>query len=336
MILRRILSNTEIQGWSKELWTLTLKGDDIEAYNNRFHELALMCPELVPTEKKKIEKYVRGFLKIPKEISLLSKRNSYMMPSTWPWNWFEQAVQRGRCPPKCPDSAKGYWSYEEDCEHLFFQIVRIPLPNGETLEVQNERPEKDPGSLACIKANEKKLDDIQMLSTNLKELQEKGFIRPSHSPWGAPVLFVKKKDGEEDMQMLSVRQLLDGQTDFVSIMMHQKKVFVLSADTRWGKVIAYASKTVEKHEENYNHPRPGIGMPVVGEVMKDLKAPFAWLRGLEKHFETNELMCAKVIDPLVDMGRVEKSKVSLLDLDLFKETTEERFFRLRIMAEKRQ
>ncbi|GJW35586.1 putative reverse transcriptase domain-containing protein [Tanacetum coccineum] len=33
------------------------------------------------------------------------------------------------------------------------------------------------------------------LSNQLKELQEKGFIRPSHSPWGAPVLFVKKKDG---------------------------------------------------------------------------------------------------------------------------------------------
>ncbi|GKF33150.1 hypothetical protein Tco_0106350 [Tanacetum coccineum] len=41
---------------------MTLKGDDIEAYNNRFHELVLMCPELVPTEKKKIEKYIRGFL----------------------------------------------------------------------------------------------------------------------------------------------------------------------------------------------------------------------------------------------------------------------------------
>ncbi|GKD84432.1 putative reverse transcriptase domain-containing protein, partial [Tanacetum coccineum] len=51
----------EIQRMEQELWTLTLKGDDIEAYNNRFHELALMCPELVPTEKKKIEKYVRGF-----------------------------------------------------------------------------------------------------------------------------------------------------------------------------------------------------------------------------------------------------------------------------------
>ncbi|GKF84426.1 hypothetical protein Tco_0249324, partial [Tanacetum coccineum] len=45
----------------QELWTLTLKGDDIEAYNNRFHEPALMCHELVPTEKKKIERYVHGF-----------------------------------------------------------------------------------------------------------------------------------------------------------------------------------------------------------------------------------------------------------------------------------
>ncbi|GKE72615.1 putative reverse transcriptase domain-containing protein [Tanacetum coccineum] len=33
------------------------------------------------------------------------------------------------------------------------------------------------------------------LSNQLKDLQEKCFIRPSHSPWGAPVLFVKKKDG---------------------------------------------------------------------------------------------------------------------------------------------
>ncbi|GJS13632.1 putative reverse transcriptase domain-containing protein [Tanacetum coccineum] len=52
---------TEIQRTEEELWTLTLKGDDIEAYNNRFHELALMCPDLVPNEKKKIERYIRGF-----------------------------------------------------------------------------------------------------------------------------------------------------------------------------------------------------------------------------------------------------------------------------------
>ncbi|GKB59599.1 putative reverse transcriptase domain-containing protein, partial [Tanacetum coccineum] len=36
---------------------------------------------------------------------------------------------------------------------------------------------------------------MQELSTQLQELSDKGFIRPSFSPWGAPVLFVKKKDG---------------------------------------------------------------------------------------------------------------------------------------------
>ncbi|GKB47085.1 putative reverse transcriptase domain-containing protein [Tanacetum coccineum] len=35
---------------------------------------------------------------------------------------------------------------------------------------------------------------MQELSTQLQELCDKGFIRPSSSPWGAPTLFVKKKD----------------------------------------------------------------------------------------------------------------------------------------------
>jgi hypothetical protein len=29
----------------------------------------------------------------------------------------------------------------------------------------------------------------------LNELEQKGYIRPSSSPWGAPILFVNKKDG---------------------------------------------------------------------------------------------------------------------------------------------
>ncbi|GJX75262.1 putative reverse transcriptase domain-containing protein [Tanacetum coccineum] len=37
--------------------------------------------------------------------------------------------------------------------------------------------------------------ELQELSTQLQELSDKGFIRPSSSPWGALVLFVKKKDG---------------------------------------------------------------------------------------------------------------------------------------------
>nr|GFC14432.1 putative reverse transcriptase domain-containing protein [Tanacetum cinerariifolium] len=37
--------------------------------------------------------------------------------------------------------------------------------------------------------------EMQELSTQLQELSDRGFIRPCSSPWGAPVLFVKKKDG---------------------------------------------------------------------------------------------------------------------------------------------
>ena len=37
--------------------------------------------------------------------------------------------------------------------------------------------------------------ELKELKTQLQELLDKGFIQPSVSPWGAPVLFVKKKDG---------------------------------------------------------------------------------------------------------------------------------------------
>ena len=37
--------------------------------------------------------------------------------------------------------------------------------------------------------------ELKELKDQLKDLLDKGFIRPSASPWGAPVLFVRKKDG---------------------------------------------------------------------------------------------------------------------------------------------
>ena len=48
--------------------------------------------------------------------------------------------------------------------------------------------------------------ELKELKEQLKDLLEKGFIRPSHSPWGAPVLFVKKKDGSLRM-CIDYRQL---------------------------------------------------------------------------------------------------------------------------------
>ena len=37
--------------------------------------------------------------------------------------------------------------------------------------------------------------ELKELKTQLQDLIDKGFIRPSVSPWGAPILFVKKNDG---------------------------------------------------------------------------------------------------------------------------------------------
>ncbi|GKE59370.1 putative reverse transcriptase domain-containing protein [Tanacetum coccineum] len=67
------------------------------------------------------------------------------------------------------------------------KIVRIPYRE-EVLIVQGDRSGKG-------KKSKLALSELQELSTQLQELSDKGFIRPSSSPRGALVLFVKKKDG---------------------------------------------------------------------------------------------------------------------------------------------
>ena len=48
--------------------------------------------------------------------------------------------------------------------------------------------------------------ELMELKIQLQELLDKGYIRPSVSPWGAPVLFMKKKDGTFRM-CIDYRQL---------------------------------------------------------------------------------------------------------------------------------
>ncbi|KAL0434120.1 UNVERIFIED_CONTAM: Retrovirus-related Pol polyprotein from transposon [Sesamum latifolium] len=52
--------------------------------------------------------------------------------------------------------------------------------------------------------------ELKELKKQLEELLDKGFIRPSISPWGAPVLFVKKKDGIERCHVFSKIDLRSG------------------------------------------------------------------------------------------------------------------------------
>ncbi|GKA04979.1 putative reverse transcriptase domain-containing protein [Tanacetum coccineum] len=95
MMTTKYCPATEIQRMEQELWTLTLKGDDIEAYNNRFHKLALMCPELVPTENKKIKSYVCGFPERIKGNIISSKLATLHDAINMARELVEQAVQGG-------------------------------------------------------------------------------------------------------------------------------------------------------------------------------------------------------------------------------------------------
>ncbi|KAA0040689.1 pol protein [Cucumis melo var. makuwa] len=56
--------------------------------------------------------------------------------------------------------------------------------------------ELEPGTVPISRAPYRMAPaELKELKVQLQELLDKGFIRPSMSPWGAPVLFVKKKDG---------------------------------------------------------------------------------------------------------------------------------------------
>ena len=53
-------------------------------------------------------------------------------------------------------------------------------------------PDTNPISISPFRMT---LAELKKLKAQLKDLLDKGFIPPSISPWGAPILFLKKKDG---------------------------------------------------------------------------------------------------------------------------------------------
>ena len=75
---------------------------------------------------------------------------------------------------------------------MFFSADLIGLPLERDTEFNIETlPSTTPISISPYRMA---LVEFKELKTRLQELLVKGFIRPSVSPWGAAVLFVKKKD----------------------------------------------------------------------------------------------------------------------------------------------
>nr|GEX07743.1 putative reverse transcriptase domain-containing protein [Tanacetum cinerariifolium] len=60
IMLEEFCPDKEVHRMEDELKSLKLRDTNIAAYTQKFHELVLLCLEAVPTEKKKVEAYIKG------------------------------------------------------------------------------------------------------------------------------------------------------------------------------------------------------------------------------------------------------------------------------------
>ncbi|XP_070025228.1 uncharacterized protein [Nicotiana sylvestris] len=103
---------------------------------------------------------------------------------------------------------------------------------------------------------------LKELKEQLKDLLEKGFIRPNVLPWGAPVLFKAVKFQWSDacegsfqelksrLTTAPVLTLPEGTNEFV-VYYDASRIGLGCVLMQYGKVIAYASRQLKNHEKNY-------------------------------------------------------------------------------------
>ncbi|GJV61071.1 putative reverse transcriptase domain-containing protein [Tanacetum coccineum] len=209
------------------------------------------------------------------------------------------------------------------------KVVRIPLPDSKVLRVIGERPDEKVRHLRSAKTKEQKKEEIVMLvlgaipivkslyrlapyemeelSGQLKELQDKGFIRPSSSPWGAPVLFVKKNDDLMSIyHQLRVHEDAIPKTTFRTRCGHFEFTVMLFGLTN-------APATREEHEF-LGHVINGDGIhvdPSKIEAVKNWKAPrtpsevrsFLGLAGYYHRFIKNFSKIAKPLTVLTQKSK---------------------------------
>nr|GEW61837.1 putative reverse transcriptase domain-containing protein [Tanacetum cinerariifolium] len=165
MITCKYCPRGEIQKLESEYWNLKVKGLDLLNYNHRFQELALMY-----------------------EKCSLKKQLSYKKIGHWARDCKVRpaATNNNNNPNNDNQRAQG-----TNARVFLEDLPGIPPTRQVEFKIDLV-PDAAPMARAPYRLAP---SEMKELSDKLKELVDKGFIRPSSSPWGAPVLFVKKKDG---------------------------------------------------------------------------------------------------------------------------------------------
>ncbi|GJT28025.1 hypothetical protein Tco_0908300 [Tanacetum coccineum] len=152
-------------------------------------ELATLCPTMVPNTKKLMEAFIGG---LPKSIegnvtaskpqtleeAINITKGATLSLLNQPFEIDLMPIKLGSFDVVIGMDWLSKYHARIICDE---KAIHIPI-DGKTLIIQARAPYRLAPS------------EMQELSNQLQELSNRGFIRPSTSPWGAPVLFVKKKD----------------------------------------------------------------------------------------------------------------------------------------------
>ncbi|KAL0558781.1 hypothetical protein IC582_003363 [Cucumis melo] len=161
--------------------------------------------------------------------------------------------------------------------------------------------ELEPGTVPISRAPYRMAPvELKELKVQLQELLDKGFIRPSVSPWGAPVLFVKKKDGSMrlciDYRKLNKVSFLGHVVSKAGVSVDPAKIEAVTGWTRPSTVSEVRSFLglagyYRRFVENFSR----IATPLTQLTRKG--APFVWSKACEDSFQNlkQKLVTAPVL-----------------------------------------
>nr|GEU53439.1 putative reverse transcriptase domain-containing protein [Tanacetum cinerariifolium] len=215
LLTNKYCARTEIKKMEDEFYNLSVKGNDLKTYVRRFQELAVLYPNMGTNNHKQKFEDKRNIS------SNNNYRNNYQNIRNNRTNDFRQQQN------KRPETFRSYAATSTEnrrytgnhplCQrctlhHTGPYTIRCRFCNkGCTLTLLNQPFKIDLmsiklGSFDVIigmdwlsKYHAKIICDKKVVHIPIEDetliIRDRGFIRPSTSPWGAPVLFVKKKDG---------------------------------------------------------------------------------------------------------------------------------------------